>query len=319
MPPPRGPAPLYARGPVVGIAVLKSARNFWLINITHPTATTRPPGGRNSPGQQGVIQAELKATRGPQAPERSTQMADGNNELDLSAFGIEGPLRVGRGAKASGKLAVTGTRSLAMEDLMAAATKPTEPNPGVKQLRQSHHQLAKLLAQGLKQVDIASITGFSMSRISVLKSDPQFAELLSYYQEMEAEGWQNARADMRERLLSLGFDSIETLHSRLEEDPEGFSNDALLKLVELTTDRTGHGKVTKLEGRMTHAIDDATLARIRNSASAAPAERNISPEDRRALIGLVHDQTRVHPSAETIDGEATSRAWVREEGGEGTS
>lgn len=208
---------------------------------------------------------------------------------------------VGRGRRP--QLKVLGTRPLTEEDLMEAATKPVEGTPGIKALRQSHHTLAKLLAQGTKQQDAAVITGISTSRISILKADPSFAELLSYYTAMEEEGWKNARADMRERLTGLGFDSIETLAARLEEDPDGFSNDALMKLVELTTDRIGHGKTSSQNVKVTHALDDATLARIRGGGEAAPTERELSQEDRQTLISFVHSATGVYSEAQEAEGE----------------
>lgn len=237
--------------------------------------------------------------------------------LSLEDLGLGG-LRVGRGRRGAPP-PVMGTRPLTEEDFIAAATKPAEALPSVKTLRHQHHQLAKLLATGTRPTDAAIITGFSISRISVLKADPSFAELLAYYSQMEEEGWKEARADMRERLVGVGFDSIEMLQQRLDEEPESFSNDALMKLLELTTDRTGHGKVTKLEGKVTHALDDATLARIRSGGEGPPSERQLSPEDRGALISLVRSSTGVYSQAEEVDGCGAGGTGLREEGGEGAA
>lgn len=228
--------------------------------------------------------------------------------LTLEELGLAGAFTVGRGRKSN--TPVLGTRPLTEADLLDAATKPAESLPTLKALRHSHHQLAKLLATGTKPQDAALITGFSVTRISILKADPSFAELLAYYTQMEEVGWENARADMRERLTSVGFNTIEELHSRLDEQPEYFSNDALMKLAELTLDRIGHGKTATVNTKVTHALDDATLALIRNGGNSAPPERELSQENRAALISLVRTSTGVYSQAEEADGKPESGTGV---------
>src|SRR5690606_36755504 len=140
--------------------------------------------------------------------------------------------------------------------------------PQLQQIRASHHELARLLAQGRKQCDIALITGFSQTRISILKSDPSFQELLTYYQEMETQNFEKARVDVAERLHSLGIGTLEVLHERVRDDPNSLDGKTLIGLAELTLDRIGHGKQSSVNTNVTHSIDEAQLARIRSQPDA---------------------------------------------------
>src|SRR5690606_23707786 len=78
--------------------------------------------------------------------------------------------------------------------------------PTLKALRHSHHQLARCVAQKLKPGEISDITGYTPARISQLKADPQFAELVAYYEELEQESYIQSRADFHQRLAAIGFD-----------------------------------------------------------------------------------------------------------------
>jgi len=135
-------------------------------------------------------------------------------------------------------------KELAPEDLklISAAEPIGAVTPYVAKLRYSHHKLARLLASGVSQTEASYITGYSISRISILKNDPAFGELLSYYASITEEKF----IDVQERLASLGLSTIDELQDRLESDPTVFSNKALMELAELTLDRSvSRGAVQK--------------------------------------------------------------------------
>ncbi len=94
-------------------------------------------------------------------------------------------------------------------------------------IRHSHHHLAQLLAAGeLNQNEISLITGYCPSRISILKRDPLFRQLMETYAE-------NRRAifvDALERMKNLGLSSLDELQRRLEEDPEKFTRRELMEM-----------------------------------------------------------------------------------------
>lgn len=213
------------------------------------------------------------------------------------------------------------TRNLTPEDILkAASTEVGEPGKVVslKNTKNSHHQVARLLAAKEEIVTISAITGYSPARVHQLKADPLFQELLSHYERVEAELYKDARADMHARLSAIGFDSIETLHERLLENPDGFTNKELLAIVEATADRTGYGKTSTLNANVTFGLDAGVLTRIREGATQGAA-REIAPEDREALLSLACAAAEVHPPAEEaawVEGEGT---LIREESIEGAN
>lgn len=98
------------------------------------------------------------------------------------------------------------------------------------QIRHSHHQLAQMLATGTKQEECALITGYSPVYISILKGDPAFKDLISYYSAQR----EVIFVDAIERMRSLGLSTLDELQARLEEDPSQFTNRELFEQAELT-------------------------------------------------------------------------------------
>lgn len=97
------------------------------------------------------------------------------------------------------------------------------------QIRHSHHQLARILSEGKSHTDASQITGYSPAYISVLKTDPSFSELISYYaaqQEMQ-------HVDVLDRMRVLGLNTLEELQTRLETDPDSYSLRELMEQAEL--------------------------------------------------------------------------------------
>lgn len=74
---------------------------------------------------------------------------------------------------------VTGIRSLARADLSLLLEK--RPQKTLQSLSDGHHAVARAVAAGLPNVEIARLTGRNASRISLLKSDPAFQELVAHY------------------------------------------------------------------------------------------------------------------------------------------
>jgi hypothetical protein len=111
----------------------------------------------------------------------------------------------------------------------------------LKKIGERHHALARALASGLKEGEAAALVGYDPSRVSVLKANPAFRELLDLYRD-------NADAqfmDFHARLAGVAKDAIGEVHRRLEEAPEEIGLDALLNIVKMGADRTGHGPSTK--------------------------------------------------------------------------
>lgn len=225
---------------------------------------------------------------------------------------LQEPLRLGRGRRVRA-LQVEDAGELGVEDLLAASVTPHEKTGEavVLELRQSHHHVARLIAKGAKNNEVSAITGLTPSRISTLKSDPAFKELLAYYSEMDETQYENSRADMHIRLASLGFDSIEILHERIHDDPSQFDVKTLLAIVEATADRTGHGKTSTVNHDHAHSLSPHTIAALKADANASSP---IAEADRGALLRIAADRTAaVNPEAEEADWIEGSGSCVREE------
>ncbi len=113
--------------------------------------------------------------------------------------------------------------------------------PLLKRLTERHHELARCVAKGLKHWECASITGYGISRISILCSDPTFKELVTFYSDNVDMEFLDSQAQM----AGLKKDAIIELRERLEDDPVAFSKTQLLEIITKMGDRTGDGPVTK--------------------------------------------------------------------------
>jgi hypothetical protein len=228
---------------------------------------------------------------------------------------LSGPLRLGSGRRAK-PIRASFKRELTVEDLLRSATQERGTTaPAIKELRQSHHFLARTLAQGVKDFEAAIICGYSASRISILKADPTFSELLAYYEAMEEKHYAVARADMHERLKSLGFDTIETLHQKLIDEPEAFTPKDLVMMMEATADRTGHGKQSTVNHEHSHSLSDEAIARIKSASSEG---RPVAEADRQSLLRLATRRAaELHSEAQKGDWIEGSGTLVREESCEG--
>jgi hypothetical protein len=160
-----------------------------------------------------------------------TQIDQTLSELSVLDLGSS---RGGRRPAAPLEIAVV--RSLTAEDVpLLQAPPPVEAGtPGLLKIRSPHHLLAQTLAQGVSQEVASMITGYSPSRISILKTDPTFAQLLDYY----VVNKELAFADVLERAKNLGLASLEELQSRLDEEPEKWSKRELMDLADLTLGKT---------------------------------------------------------------------------------
>lgn len=128
-------------------------------------------------------------------------------------------------------------RELAAGDLaLLAEEKGSRPAPVVR-LRERHHALARLLAEGRKPGEAAVICGYDLSRVSILQGDPTFQDLVKLYRDDVNQRY----GDMHTVLAGLSLDGALVLRERLEEAPEKIKTADILEIVKLGADRTGHG------------------------------------------------------------------------------
>ena len=115
-------------------------------------------------------------------------------------------------------LALRYVRDLTEADVAAVAS-AANPSalPTIARLRERHHALARMIAQGAKHRVAALAMGYAESYVSrLLHEDPAFRELVDYY-EKQAEGqW----LGVVERMGTLGVTAMQNLQRRLEDDED---------------------------------------------------------------------------------------------------
>lgn len=142
--------------------------------------------------------------------------------------------------------------------------------PQIVKLRERHHALARLIAEGKKPGEAALIARYSQSRVSILMNDPAFLELITHYKEEVNREF----VDFQRKLAELGVDAATVLQERLEDAPDDMSDALLLRLVEVSADRTGHGPSSKTEVNVRVGLAERLQqARVRSEA----AMRDITP------------------------------------------
>lgn len=141
--------------------------------------------------------------------------------------------------------------------------------PPLKRLSERHHALARCLASGMADGDAAITCGYVPSRVSILKADPAFKELLVFY----SSDVNSKYLDMHGVLAGLSLDAAMELRERLETDIEAeekkISVGQLMELVKVGADRTGFGPQSSqlnvnvdLAGRLQAARERVALRRI---------------------------------------------------------
>lgn len=161
-----------------------------------------------------------------------------------------------------------GPADLALLSTLQSPDPPTSQGPTgqLTRLRDSHHQLARLLAGGMSNIEASSITGYSPGYISVLRKDPSFSELLSFYKQ----NLELAQGDVVFRLTGLNLSFIGELQDRLESAPSAMSNSFVLEAIKVLSDRTGHAPMTKSLNVNVNLAGRLESARRRAASASTP-------------------------------------------------
>jgi hypothetical protein len=143
----------------------------------------------------------------------------------------------------------------------------------IRLLREKHHGVARLLAQGIPEGVVAEMTNYTPQYISVLKAAPAMVELIEHYRSSA-----NAAAQhIGEKLRVVADMSLEMLRTRLEAD--GLSNHELIATAKLGFDRSGHGPQTNVHNvNEHHIIDHAEIAARHEAAKQRDRELIVHPE-----------------------------------------
>lgn len=164
-------------------------------------------------------------------------------------------------------------RELARPDL--ALLNEARPVTVLQSLRDNHHRIARAVASGIPNQQVAALCGIGMNRVSMLKQDPAFNDLVAHYRSIITAEWAEHADTVTEFLGSVRTKSLAMLEDKLcaaADNNEFLPTRELVAMAELGLDRTGYGKVNK---NINVNVDFAAqLEAARNRSSRA---RDISP------------------------------------------
>lgn len=125
-------------------------------------------------------------------------------------------------------------RELAQEDIDMLQQPAALPQSSLEHIRAIHHVQARLVAEGKSPSVVAAIVGSSVNRVKAMLQDPAFQELVAYYTDQKDVLW----LETQQMLSLLGRSAAQELQRRLDEKPEGFSNNELRNVMESALDRS---------------------------------------------------------------------------------
>lgn len=163
-------------------------------------------------------------------------------------------------------------RELGLDDVESLLTERGVEAPTIKEFRERHHALARLIAEGKKPGEAAILMRYTQSRMSVLLSDPAFQELVAHYRELVNEKF----VDFQAKLAELALDAAHILQARMEDKPDDLSDALVLQIIQVGADRTGHGPSSKSEVNVKVGLADRLAEATRRSQLAM---RDVTPED----------------------------------------
>lgn len=137
---------------------------------------------------------------------------------------------------------IDGVEELRAEDLQGLVRGRL---PTVKNLKDSHHAVARLLACGIRSGEVAERTGYSRVRISILQQDPSFRELIEHYRTVEAQAFIEARDEYWDSAVALRTKAARAIVDQMDEADETGEKiplNRLLAIHDSFADRTGYGK-----------------------------------------------------------------------------
>jgi hypothetical protein len=187
-------------------------------------------------------------------------------------------------------------RPLSTEDLEALAVERHTKAPPIKRLSERHHMLAKYLSNGMAPGAASILCNYSLSRISILKADPTFVNLLEFYHDNVEQRFM----DTIDAVAGMTRDAIMEMWDRIETEPEKIRYDQLLATAHLGLDRIGHGpSATNVQVNMDMAARMNMARRISlERQRASSIEQQPASIEHRAALTAPSDSVAQPPLSE---------------------
>ena len=139
---------------------------------------------------------------------------------------------------------ILSVRPLVEADL-AVLRQKSAPLARIQNLRDSHHAVARYMASGLTNAQIADITGHSLGAMSRYRRDPAVLELVAHYRDMITEDWRDEQDNISKLSVSAIAKGLRTIHDHFDDaDTAGelVPMNRALSVVSDLMDRFGYGK-----------------------------------------------------------------------------
>jgi hypothetical protein len=157
-------------------------------------------------------------------------------------------------------------RTLTDEDISGGFLAPAPP-PTLREIKSSHHSLARLIAQGRSHVEASRITGYSPGYIGRLAADDTFRELVLHYSKVE----EIASTDFLGAMREVGLDMLNELRERVERDPGSLSVGQLHEGIKLLL--VEPMKSEALRGGLVASTGPVTITFVASQTPQASVER----------------------------------------------
>ena len=139
-----------------------------------------------------------------------------------------------------GKPQVGELRELRLDELQ----RPRGKVPAISRFRDSHHQMARLFASGMRVSEVAQQTGYSVSRVSLFHTSPAFQQLIAEKRKVVEEVFADRLTAYNDLILTNGLKAERKIADKLDDDDENeeMSVRELISIARDAADRVGLAK-----------------------------------------------------------------------------
>lgn len=157
-------------------------------------------------------------------------------------------------------------------DLSLLDTEKGSKAPALKRLSERHHALARLIADGMKLGEAGMICGYDASRVSILRDDPTFKELVEFYQREK----ERVYYGMHETIATAGKMAWDLIIEKMDDSPDKVKMAEAIEIAKAASDRSGHGPQSSSTQLNIHVGLGAKLEEARRRVAARTIEHSSS-------------------------------------------
>lgn len=149
-------------------------------------------------------------------------------------------IMLGRGRKPI-RPGIGKVRELTLGEVQGMTRARAQP---IQRFRDSHHHMARLFAKGLRVGEVADLTGYSVSRVSLFHSSPAFQDLIAEKRKVEDQISRDQITNYNSMILSNGIKAERKIADKLDDDDENeeLSIRELISIARDAADRVGLSK-----------------------------------------------------------------------------